>query len=105
MKDSIYKNFKARHKTLSFFGRSQYRDWRMILSVFFSLFVLAIILALISYNITRNENNYMGERSATSSDNGINKEVLTSVITKMEEREKNFEKLKNSKPVISDPSM
>jgi hypothetical protein len=107
MKKNINKNFKTRHKTLSFFGRSQYRDWTVVLYVFFTIFIFTVFFAIFSYFEIKNKANYFGidPDLVVVSEKRINKEALTSMIDKMGEREKNFNQLKNSKPKVEDPSI
>jgi hypothetical protein len=104
-KENTYKNFKVRERTLSFFGRSQYRDWIIILTTFFSVFIIVVILALFSYFEMKNETDYFGSDSVSVNDKKINKEALTSVIVKMEGRENNFNELRKAKPAVSDPAI
>ena len=93
-----------RRKTLSFFGQNQYKDWRIILTILFVSFVCAMSFALFSFlyptkGIDPFSNSNAGARKK------INKEVLTTMLSRMEDRQMNFGSLKSSKPIVADPSL
>jgi hypothetical protein len=101
--NEISTNFAMRDKTLSFFGKTQYNDWRVILAVFFLGFIGAAIFGLyLLYNIGGSA--FDGELTVVSGKK-IKKELLTEMISKMEERQMKFNELKINKPGVGDPSL
>lgn len=94
---------KLRKKSLSFFGRSQYNDWKILVwcmifglsgALFFGLYIFTTIGEADAY-----------EEKTPVVHKKINKEVLTQMLQRIEERQKRTEDLKNIKPTVSDPSI
>ena len=90
---------------MSFFGQSQYSDWKIILSFFLIAFLISIFLALFLYFYSDEGVDLYGQGQTTTIGKKIKKEALEKVIIKMEERQKNFEELKVNKPTVGDPSI
>lgn len=99
----ISTNFAMRDKTLSFFGKTQYSDWRIILAIFAIGFLGAAIFGFyLLFNLGSGAFN--GELTVVSGKK-IKKEMLTGMISKMEERQMKFNELKISKPGVGDPGV
>lgn len=103
--EKIIKDFQSREKTLSFFGRNQYADWRVMLSIFFISFVLAMSFALFTYFNKEDDYDFFEPTTDAVAPKEIKKASLEKVIIRMDERKKNFEELKSGRPVVGDPSM
>jgi hypothetical protein len=104
IQNTALSNINMRDRTLSFFGQNQYKDWRILLSLLFLGFFLAVIFATYSFFTQGDEIDFFSN-STTINSKKINKEVLTSMLSGMEERQKNLESLRINKPVVGDPSI
>jgi hypothetical protein len=98
-------NFKMRDKTLSFFGKNQYGDWKIILFIFFVGFVLAIAFGFYSFLNMEDDVDFYSSSSSVVSNKKIKKETLISIISRMEERQVKFYDLKSNKPSVGDPGV
>lgn len=94
---------KLRKTSFSFFGRSQYNDWKILVictivglsgALFFGLYIFTTIGEAAAY-----------EAQPLVVHKKINKEVLTQMLQRIEERQKRTEDLKNTKPITADPSL
>lgn len=94
-----------RDRTLSFFGRNQYHDWKIILGTFFIVFICVSIFSIVSFMNIGEEIDIFGSDSSLPTNKKINKEELKSMINEMDSRQKSFYELKMNKPVIGDPSI
>ena len=103
--EKITKEFQLRERTLSFFGRNQYADWRVMLSIFFISFVLAMSFALFTYFNKGDDYDFFEPTTNAVAPKEIKKASLEKIIIKMDERKKNFDQLKVSRPVVGDPSI
>jgi hypothetical protein len=101
---TISVDFKTRDKTLSFFGQNQYKDWKILLTIFFVSFLCAVLFALFSFFWPENEVDLFNNSNAVGNKK-INNEVLTSMLDRMEKRQENLDSLKLSKPVVGDPGV
>lgn len=101
--EKIIKDFQARDGALSFFGRNQYFDWKVILGIFFTSFIFAMAFALFTYFNTVEEYDFFETSTNTVTPKEIKKASLEKIIVRIEERKKNFEELKSSKSVVGDP--
>ncbi|MEI6480466.1 MAG: hypothetical protein WCO12_03020 [bacterium] len=104
LKETIRCRVKMNKMTMSIFGRSQYNDWKIIMTVTtFGLFMAAIFGFCLYINFDAGD--FSNTTPSTAPSTKINKEVLNSVLEKMGDKQKNFEILKNSKPLFKDPSL
>jgi hypothetical protein len=68
-------DFNNREKTLSFFGKNQYSDWRIILSILFFAFFIAMGFALFTYFNEPADVDLFSTNTNTSSVRKIKKDV------------------------------
>ena len=76
-----------------------------MLSIFFLVFLVAMGVALFTYLGDVDDVDIFGSDTNTTSVKKINKALLEKVIGEMEERQKNFDLLKVSRPVVGDPGV
>ena len=105
MQEKIRQFLKMRERTLSFFGQNQYNDWKIVLIIIFVGFLLVSSFGWFFYQNIGDDVDYFGSGSNTKEVKKIKKEVLTTMIGRMEERQKNFDELVKNKPFAADPSI
>lgn len=90
---------------MSFFGKSQYDDWKILVIIcFIGVCLVAFFGGWMFYNL--NEGDLFNQSSSSVfPQKKIDKKILSEMIQKVEEKKTNFENLKTNKPVVSDPSM
>ena len=93
-----------RKMTTSFFGRSQYNDWKIILAVFFGGLALSTLGGVFIY-FSFNQTDSSDENVVVVNAKKVDRKVLTDMISKIEDKQKKSEELKLSKPIVSDPSL
>ncbi|MEI7810696.1 MAG: hypothetical protein WCI41_04070 [bacterium] len=89
---------------MSIFGRSQYNDWKILITVtVVGLLVVAIFGFCLYINFDAGD--FSNPTPSTAPSTKINKAVLNSMLDKMGDKQTNFETLKNSKTLFKDPSL
>lgn len=102
---NFFKDFKTREKTLSFFGKNQYSDWKILLSILGISFFIAIFIALFTYYNRVESVDLFGSPNIVISNKKVNKEILMGMLGGMESRKENYNELIKNKPVVSDPGL
>lgn len=89
---------------MSFFGQSQYSDWKTLL-----IFVVVGVLMAISSGLylysTVSQKDFFDSSAPVVKNKKIDRQVLIQMISKVEEKQRSFDMLKTSKPVVTDPSI
>ena len=94
---------KLRKTTLSFFGRSQYHDWRVLVVCTIICLCGAFIFELYIFsNINQAD---ASELQLKVVHKKINKEVLTQMLQRVEEKQNKIEDLRKVRPTVIDPSI
>jgi len=102
--ENIRCHVKMGKMTMSVFGRSQYKDWIILMNITTAAVFLVAIFGLCLYinlNIMDSSDNTSQAVPSTK----IDRTVLNTMLNKMGDKQKNFEILKSSKPIFKDPSV
>ena len=90
---------------MSFFGKNQYADWRIILSIFFIGFCFAVGFGITLYLDMGDDVDIFSSNPTSVNGKKVKKEVLTNMLERMNARQKAFDDLKINKPIVLDPSL
>ena len=75
------------------------------MSVFFIGFIIAVSFGVLFFFYSGDEVDLFSSNPNVVGVKKINKQVLTNMLGKMGERQKNFNELKINKPVVGDPGI
>lgn len=105
LQQKITEYLKIRKMTMSFFGKSQYRDWKILIyGTFIAMLISASWGVWLLYDFNEGEL-FNIDSTSFAPQKKINKEMLSKMIQRVEDKKKNFEDLKTNKPLVSDPSL
>lgn len=103
--EKIFSDFKTRERSISFFGQNQYVDWKYIITTLFIILFVAIGFSWFAFYDLTDEIDIFASNPVAANTGTINKDVLDRTISRMEDRQKKFDDLKKSRPIVSDPSV
>lgn len=81
------------------------RDWKILLAVFATLICLVIIFSFYLFAQINKGELFTVKYGKSTTAETIDKSLLNEIISFFEERQQNFDKLKNNRPKIIDPSL
>lgn len=93
-----------RKMTMSFFGQSQYTDWKILLACVCIGLLLVASWGFYLYSKV-NRDDFFNSNLPVTQAKKVDRQILTQMISKVEEKQKNFDDLRVLKPNVSDPSL
>jgi len=103
---NIIKNFsRSRGKDKSKIEFNVYRDWSVLLVIFFIFLIFIAVVNMYLFTVINKEEIFAKEISGDEEIEMLNVENLKSIMEFFNKREENFNKLIEQKPDIVDPSL
>lgn len=102
--EKIKAYWKMRKTTLSFFGYNQYHDWQVL--VFLTMFGFLLVTGLGAYvHSIVGSSAFFDTDVPVVSAKKVNTKVLSDMLLRLETKQKAFDDVKKTKPVVTDPSL
>jgi len=104
-KNPIKSIFKSKGKDKSKIQFNVYRDWGILLSLFFVLLIAVAVISIYLFIQINEEKIFVKQRPVGEEIEMLNVEKLGSVIKVFNNRSENFENILKNKPEIIDPAL